>query len=81
MRIFVSNLHFVKVDEQELRNLFAPYGELFDCRIIMTDGKSRGYGFVQFNDDKAGMRAMQELQGLVVHGRQLKIAVAHENKR
>ena len=55
MNIFVGNLAFTTT-EQDLRQLFEPYGAVDTIRI-MTDretGRSRGFGFVEMPDSHAG---------------------------
>ena len=52
MNIYVSNINFTTLDES-LFNLFATYGEVASAKII-TDretGRSRGFGFVEMNDE------------------------------
>jgi RNA recognition motif-containing protein len=54
VNIFVGNLAFT-VTEQDLRELFAPYG-VVDRINLITDretGRPRGFGFVEMADDKA----------------------------
>ena len=59
MNIFVGNLAFTTT-EQDLRQLFEPYGTVETVRI-MTDretGRSRGFGFVEMPDGHAAHSAM-----------------------
>ena len=59
MNIFVGNLAFTTT-EQDLRQLFEPYGTVETVRI-MTDretGRSRGFGFVEMPDDRAAHSAI-----------------------
>ncbi len=64
MHIFVGNLAFT-IREQDLRELFAPYG-VVDRINLLTDretGRPRGFGFVEVADDKAAQAAIAGLQG------------------
>ena len=59
MNIFVGNLAFTTT-EQDLRQLFEPYGTVETVRM-MTDretGRSRGFGFVEMPDDRAAHSAI-----------------------
>lgn len=77
MNIFVSNLSF-NVQDEDLREFFTPYGEVSSAKVI-TDkltGRSRGFGFVEMNDDAAAQKAIAELDNGVVDGRAIKVMVA-----
>jgi RNA-binding protein 39 len=44
----VGNIHF-SITEQDLQNVFEPFGELEFVQLQKDDnGRSRGYGFVQY---------------------------------
>ena len=53
-KIFVGNLAW-KVDDQELENMFAKYGEVQSAKVISDreTGRSRGFGFVEMEDGAA----------------------------
>ncbi|MDB5229327.1 MAG: RNA-binding protein [Chitinophagaceae bacterium] len=77
MNIYVSNLSF-NVQDEDLREFFAEYGEVSSAKII-TDkftNKSRGFGFVEMPDDEAAQKAITELNGGVVEGRAINVTVA-----
>ena len=72
--IFVGNLDF-NTSEEELRQMFEAYGQV-DRVSIMTDrdtGRSRGFGFVELGDGGDATKAIGELNGLDVDGRQLQV--------
>jgi RNA recognition motif-containing protein len=83
MNIYVSNLSF-NVQDEDLREFFAPYGEVTSAKIIndRETGKSRGFGFVEMSDDTASQKAITELDGATVEGRNIKVMEAKpkENK-
>ena len=48
-RLYVGNIHF-NVTEQDLEAVFSPFGELEFVQLQKDDsGRSRGYGFVQYD--------------------------------
>ncbi len=72
--IFVGNLDF-NVSEDELRNLFASYGQV-DRVTILTDrdtGRSRGFGFVEMTNGEDGEKAIAALNGTQLSGRTLNV--------
>ncbi|MGH9413557.1 MAG: RNA recognition motif domain-containing protein [Terriglobales bacterium] len=75
--IFVGNLSF-HTTEQDLRTAFEAFGAV--SRIsIMTDrdtGRSRGFGFVEMEDDQQGDDAIAALNGSEIDGRALNVNVA-----
>jgi len=77
MNIFVSNLSF-RLDESSLKELFQSFGEVSSCKIV-TDkftGKSRGFGFVEMNNDEDGQKAIDGLNEKEVDGRNISVSVA-----
>jgi RNA recognition motif-containing protein len=77
MNIYVSNLSFA-VQDEDLREFFAEYGEVSSVKVI-TDkltNRSRGFAFVEMPDDAAAQKAIQELDGGMVDGRAIKVTEA-----
>jgi len=82
MNIFVSNLGF-QVESNDLKDFFAPYGEVTSSKVI-TDretGRSRGFGFVEMANDAAGNEAISKLNGAVVEGRAMNVNVARPKEK
>ena len=74
VNIFMGNLAFTTT-EQDLRQLFEPYGSV-DASRIMTDretGRSRGFGFVEMPDTRAAQTAMDALNSTSLAGRTLTV--------
>jgi RNA recognition motif-containing protein len=70
MNIFVGSLPF-SIDEADLRESFGVYGTVNSVKII-TDkftGRSKGFGFVEMENDTEAEKAIQELNGATVEGR------------
>lgn len=72
MNIYVGNLSY-KVDEFDLKEIFAEYGEVSSARIIMDreTRKSKGFGFVEMTNDENGRKAIEELNGGELDGRNI----------
>lgn len=71
--LYVGNLPW-NTTAEELREFFAPYGQIVSSRII-TDretGRSRGFGFIEVEEADA-MRITQELNGTNFGGRPLTV--------
>ena len=74
MNIYVSNLSF-NVQDEDLREFFASYGEITSAKVIMdkVTGQSRGFGFVEMPDDAAAKKAIAELDNATVEGRNIRV--------
>jgi RNA recognition motif-containing protein len=77
MNIYVSNLSF-NVQDEDLKEFFAPYGEVSSAKVINDKftGQSRGFGFVEMSDDTAARKAINELDQATVEGRTIKVMEA-----
>ncbi|MDR2040541.1 MAG: RNA-binding protein [Bacteroidales bacterium] len=77
MNIFISNLNF-KVQSEDLNEIFAEYGNVTSAKVI-TDkfsGRSRGFGFVEMDDEEAAKKAIAELDGAEYVGKTINVSVA-----
>lgn len=72
-KIYVGNLPW-SIDETGLRDLFSAIGEVHSAAIISDrdTGRSRGFGFIEMDDSDAD-KAISELNGREIDGRQLRI--------
>lgn len=69
--VFIKNLA-EDVDEEKINKMFSEYGTLRNCVIMKTeDGKSRGFGFVNFEDADEAKKAVEALHGSEVNGKPL----------
>jgi len=74
MNIYVSNLSF-NVKDEDLKEFFAPYGEVTSAKVIMDKltNQSRWFGFVEMPDEAASKKAITELDGATVENRTIKV--------
>ena len=81
MNIFVGSLPF-KVQEADLKELFEAFGEVSSAKIIndRETGRSKGFGFVEMADDEAAKKAIAELNGSEVAGRNIVVNQAEDKK-
>ncbi len=73
-KLFVGNLSF-SMGEAEVRQLFEQKGGVESVTVMRdTDtGRSRGFGFVEMASDEAAQKAIAELNGFAVDGRNLTV--------
>lgn len=75
--IYVGNLSF-ETSTNQLEGLFEDFGEVTSAQVI-TDrdtGRSRGFGFVEMQSSDEANRAISDLNGKQIDGRQLKVNIA-----
>lgn len=76
-RLFVGNLSF-KLTENDLLDVFSPYGDVMQVRIILDreTGRPRGFGFVTMGSEEDANKAIDALNGQNVEGRPLTVNIA-----
>jgi len=72
MNIYVGNLSW-GLKDQDLANLFTPFGEVASAKIVMDKftQRSKGFGFVEMPNDEQAQAAIAQLNGSEVEGRNL----------
>ena len=72
MNIYVGNLSWNMTDA-DLNELFISYGTVTNAKVLKdkTSGRSRGFGFVEMEDDEAARTAIAALNDSEVQGRKL----------
>nr|WP_314887871.1 RNA-binding protein [uncultured Campylobacter sp.] len=74
MNIYVGNLSY-RMTEAELKDTFAPFGEVKRAVIVKDKEtkRSKGFGFVEMDDDAAAQKAIDALNEKEVGGRALRV--------
>ncbi len=72
MNIYVGNLSWTMTDD-DLMNLFTEHGSVTSAKILKDkmNGRSKGFGFVEMEDDEAAKAAIAALNEVEVQGRKL----------
>ena len=80
-KLYVGNLAFTTT-EDDLREVFEKHGKLVSVKVI-TDretGRSRGFGFVEFEDASSATEAQNSMNGQDLAGRDLRVNEAHDKR-
>ena len=74
MNIYVGNLSY-SMDEQKLREIFEAYGTVNSVNVIKDkeSGRSKGFGFVEMNDEQSSLAAIEGLHEKEIDGRKLNV--------
>jgi RNA recognition motif-containing protein len=80
-KLFVGNLAF-STTGQDLESLFASAGTVVSATVVSDreSGRSRGFGFVEMSSSDEANKAIQELNGRDVGGRQINVSEAKERE-
>lgn len=76
-KLYVGNLPY-SCDDEALQSKFAEFGNVLSARVIMDreSGRSKGFGFVEMEDDGAATTAIERLNGAEFMGRQMNVSEA-----
>ena len=82
-KLYVGNLSF-NTTNQDLNDLFGEVGTVESANVVedRDTGRSRGFGFVEMSSKEEAEKAIAELNGKEVDGRELKVneAKPQENR-
>ncbi len=81
MTIYVGNIPY-NLKEEDLREVFNEYGKIVSIKLI-TDkftGRSKGFGFIEMENDEQEELAINEGNRRVASGRNLVVSKAHSKK-
>lgn len=71
-KLFVGSLAWA-TDDQALEEAFSPFGTIISAKVIVDreSGRSKGFGFVEFEDDNAAKEAIAKMNGTDLGGRSI----------
>ena len=81
-KLFVGSLSW-NTNDAELAAAFSRFGDITEAKVITNreTGRSRGFGFVTFEDETAAETAMSEMNGSELDGRSITVNEAKEKRR
>lgn len=76
-KLYVGNLAF-SVTDDELQQAFASFGNIMSARVVMDrmTGRSKGFGFVEIEDDAQADEAVNKMNGQTIGGRPVRVSEA-----
>jgi RNA recognition motif-containing protein len=79
-KLYVGNLAY-SLEENGLRDMFSEFGTVTSVKIIMDrdSGRSKGFGFVEFESSDQAEAAMNALNGREIEGRTIRVTEARPN--
>ncbi len=81
-KLFVGNLSW-KVSEQSLRQFFETIGPVLSAKVVTDQmtGKSKGFGFVEYENGDDATEAVDKLNNQALDGRNIRVSEAQERPR
>ncbi|HQG58684.1 MAG TPA: RNA-binding protein [bacterium] len=81
-KLYVGNLPY-SVNDDSLRELFSSYGNVLSASIIFDrmSGRSKGFGFVELEDDSGAKKAISEMNEKEIDGRKIVVSVARPKEQ
>ena len=81
MKLLVRNLAR-SITEEDLEALFAPFGEVAACTLVMdtNTGASKGFGFIEMPGPGNGKAAMKSLNATEISGQVIRVKRAADDK-
>ncbi|KAH7568119.1 hypothetical protein JRO89_XS07G0240200 [Xanthoceras sorbifolium] len=73
--VFIKNLD-PSIDNKALLDTFAAFGTVLSCKVALdSNGQSKGYGFVQFENEEAAHNAIKRLNGMLINDKQVYVGL------
>lgn len=76
-KLYVGNLAY-STGDQDLLDAFSPHGNVQSASVVIDrdSGRSRGFGFVEYNSSAEAQQAVDAMNGMIMDGRALTVNIA-----
>lgn len=79
VNLYVKNLDDT-IDDETLRENFSSFGTITSAKVMLEDGRSKGFGFVCFSSQEEATRAVTDMNGRIIGSKPLYVALAQRKE-
>ncbi|KAK1265005.1 Polyadenylate-binding protein 5 [Acorus gramineus] len=73
--VFIKNLD-ESIDNKALHDTFGAFGTILSCKVATdSNGRSKGYGFIQYDQEEEAQRAIDHLNGMLLNDKQVYVGL------
>ena len=77
--LYIKNLEDC-IDDERLRSEFSCYGNITSAKVMMQNGRSKGYGFVNFSTPEEAARAITGMHGTILESKRLYVNLSQKKE-
>jgi polyadenylate-binding protein len=79
INLYIKNLDDT-IDDERLRKEFVSFGTITSAKVMMENGRSKGFGFVCFSAPEEATKAVTDMNGRIVGSKPLYVALAQRKE-